>query len=230
MKQPAPAHPGLGSQTGYDKNLFLKTAVMLVTLTLAVFSQLGHAGGYSSIGVGLNYYTGQGHGYGNYGIRSFRGYPGFHGNGYKYGIYHNNGYNRIRHGYRYNRHYGYSGHNSKYYSTGDVAAALIVGGAIGYGIRYYQHRKYQNTTYVRTYSTGYSSPSSYDYSARYAGSYRPGLGTTRPAAMESGTATQNSGTPIRKLLKDLDGKCYEIRKNQLGDELRIQLQSWECNW
>jgi hypothetical protein len=215
--------------------------------TLCIFgillglSQVNHAGGFTSVSVGVNTHSGYGYGYGMHGISWRYTHPGYYGHrsfyrnntfGFRHDRYNSGGYGRYNHG------------GGSYYSSGDIAAALVIGGAIGYGIRYYQQRKRNHNTYpvtyFRTYSTlypsphptvypaGLTAPASYLYSARYAGSYHPV--TAVPTVSMPITVKSGSEEPVRRLLKDLDGKCYEIHRNALGDELRIRLQPRECNW
>lgn len=36
--------------------------------------------------------------------------------------------------------------------------------------------------------------------------------------------------PVRQLLKTLDGQCFEVQRNNKGEELRTELNAEQCNW
>ena len=81
---------------------------------------------------------------------------------------------------------------------------------IGYGVSYYQNRQ----RYYEPYHTARG----------YAYKVYPANVTTVE------TSQKTNVSPPKKLLKELDGGCYEIARNQFGDELKIQLEDWDCNW
>ena len=140
------------------------------------------------------------------------GYGG-HRHGYRYHGYKSHGHYGRRYGYAHRPHrpykprgyyhYGYRG-----YDSGDLAAAAFVGGLIGYGISSYRYR------HPRTYYSGNNTYTTY---------------------LPSGTSivqrqTVPQSPPARTLFRDRHGECFEIRRNNYGDELRIQLDRSECSW
>jgi hypothetical protein len=199
--------------------------VVVVTSVLAWSPGLLRADGDYSVRLGVNYSSGYGyhsghhksyqrrvhHGYNAYGYSGFNN--GFHGGhkgyGYKsnFGQGYGQGYRNNRSGHRTGYHH--SG-NHNYYSSGDLAAAAIIGGIIGYGVSYYQNRQ----RYYEPYHTARG----------YAYKVYPASVTTVE------TRQQIIVSPPKKLLKELDGRCYEIIQNKFGDELKVQLESWNCNW
>jgi len=168
---------------------------------------------------GVNYSSGYGYHSGHhksYQHRVNHGYRPYSSSRCKHGF--NRGHKGYAYksydGHRYGHRRYYSGHaqpgNRNYYSSGDVAAAAIIGGMIGYGVSYYQNRQ--------RYYEPYHTARGYAYKVY-------------PVSVKTGENSQETIVlPPKKRLKELDGSCYEIARNQFGDELKIQLQDWNCNW
>jgi len=205
------------------------TLITIVSSILLIASQGVRAeSNYSySFGFGYNHNTGHGskHGYGHQGYK----YKGYKNKAYKYGTRHNygNGYgnrhgyghkpgyghgHKYAHNYRHNPGYGYNyRYHGSHNNSGEIAGALLLGGAIGYGLS----NTRQHTSYYTNYHNYYRDPYLNSRDIVYPGSRRVPV-STAPAS--------------RRLYKDRDGNCSEIIRNSLGDELRIQLDPVECNW
>ena len=53
----------------------------------------------------------------------------------------------------------------------------------------------------------------------------------QPGTTTSGVYTQPAQTTVtRRLLRDINGNCFERKINSGGTELRIQLPATECDW
>lgn len=163
------------------------------------------------------------HGYGNYGSsgygsrhynrgfnRSYNRNNNFRrGNAYHYGGYSNRrGYNsfNISYGSGFGRYYG---NNYRYRNSGrgsgDFVGGLVLGSLLSYP-------RYRESSYERV-------------------SYR-----TRPVTQAREVVYRNnrtvttSATPKRRLLRDLQGDCFEVVISPNGDEIRSQLDSLECSF
>ena len=171
-------------------------------------------GTYISVGVG--YHSGHyGHrykpGYGHHGHKSHK----YKKHGYKSYGYHGRPHG---HGYRHHKRRGYHHYGYRGYSSGDLAAAALVGGLIGYGVSSY---RYQHRYKV------YRRPSGYHvYGGHSGNSYTTYAPSHTVVVKEKVVSTP----PARTLLKDRNGECYEIHRNALGDEIRVHLPSHDCNY
>lgn len=120
---------------------------------------------------------------------------------------------RVGSGYR-NFGYARPGYRYDYPYRTSYAGTAVSTGYFGYNTAYYQSQS--------SYYLPYHTLNGYPYAVY-------------PQNVEVDTAVdvtidlpETSGQ--RTLLKTADGLCYQIHKNQLGDELRIQLENRECNW
>ena len=215
---------------------------MRYTLIAVIFSSLlitsegiRAEGNYSySFGFGYSNNTGHGsrhgyggaHGYGHGGKRATRyGYQ--HGAGHQFGYGNRYGHgNRnghkpghgIRrgnfHNYRNNpgSSFGYSyRYHGGHHNSGEIAGAFLLGGVIGYGVS----NVHQRQSYYTQYNNYYRDPYLNSRDIVYPGSRREPVSTPSSS---------------RRLYKDRNGNCSEIVHNSFGDELRIQLDRFECNW
>tara|TARA_B110000858_G_scaffold77483_1_gene89789 strand:- start:27815 stop:28378 length:564 start_codon:yes stop_codon:yes gene_type:complete len=152
------------------------------------------------------------HGYGqhNYGS-NYRGHR--RANAYHYGSHKRNYRNYNRH---YNRHYG-SGFN------------------FSYGNYYSRHRGYDSGSFVGGLVLGslFNYPR---YSSRNVETivYRDAPATrVREIVYADQAQTRGTATPVasgRRLLRDLEGNCFERIVDEQGDEIRVQLEAQECNF
>lgn len=160
-------------------------------------------------------------GYGGYGAYS----PGQH-----------NYSNRYRNDYRGNRransyHYGSSGRRyNKNYSTGYGS-----GFTVSHGNYYSRHRGYDSGSFFGGLVLG----SLFNFSRRSSGyaqtvAYRnvPTISTREIVYVDQAQA-RSTATAVasgRRLLRDLQGNCFERIVDKQGDEIRVQLEAQECNF
>ena len=124
--------------------------------------------------------------------------------------YHNSYGRHYRRAYDY-PYYRHRGRHHRHHHSND-AAYLIGGLALGAILTstYYSTPRYARTDY---YPSRPSRPS------RRIVSYP----TER-------VVVRQSLTPGRHLLRDLDGRCWEKRRNDRGEELRVELPAEDCDW
>ena len=183
----------------------LKAAIILATVGIAMVLPPVSAAGGTHISVGVSYNGG------HYGHRYKHGYR--HRNNKSHDHY-GRGYS---HSYRHQKPHGYHHYGYRGYNSGDVAAAALVGGLIGYG-----NSKY---SYPHRYRV-YRKPGPYHVYRRYGGySYKSYVPTKTVVLREESAPAP----PARILLKDQNGDCFQIHRNALGDEIRVHLPSHECN-
>ena len=142
----------------------------------------------------------------------YKGYSGGyghggHGYGHSYGKSYGKHYGHSYRGYYghrgYRRHgYGHSSHHS------DEGAYLLGGLLIGAVLTDSYHR------------------------AQYKRAYPPERQVIyRTRIVESrAEPTAEIAAPGRHLFRDIEGNCFEIRRNDAGDELRSALPAEECDW
>lgn len=164
-----------------------------------------------------------------------RGYGGYGG----YGAYspgQRNYSNRYRNDYRGNRransyHYGSSGRRyNKNYSTGYGS-----GFTVSHGNYYSRHRGYDSGIFFGGLVLG----SLFNFSRRSSGYaqtvvYRnaPTISTREIVYVDQAQA-RSTATAVasgRRLLRDLQGNCFERIVDKQGDEIRVQLEAQECNF
>ena len=164
-------------------------------------------------------------GYGGYGAYS----PGQHN-------YSNRYRNNYRNDYRGNRransyHYGSSGRRyNKNYSTGYGS-----GFTVSHGNYYSRHRGYDSGIFFGGLVLG----SLFNFSRRSSGYaqtvvYRnaPTISTREIVYVDQAQA-RSTATAVasgRRLLRDLQGNCFERIVDKQGDEIRVQLEAQECNF
>lgn len=157
-------------------------------------------------------------GYGDYNFGQHNSRNNYRGNrrvnSYHYGArdrryrnYNNRNYNR-RYGGGFNFSYGnyYSRHRG--YDSGSFVGGLVLGSLFSYprhSTRNVETVVYRNAPATRTREIVYVDQSQT-------------RGTTAPVA---------SG---RRLLRDLEGNCFERIVDEQGDEIRVQLEAEECNF
>ena len=164
-------------------------------------------------------------GYGGYGAYS----PGQHN-------YSNRYRNNYRNDYRGNRransyHYGSNGRRyDKNYSTGYGS-----GFTVSHGNYYSRHRGYDSGSFFGGLVLG----SLFNFSRRSSGyaqtvAYRnvPTISTREIVYVDQAQA-RSTATAVasgRRLLRDLQGNCFERIVDKQGDEIRVQLEAQECNF
>ena len=185
-----------------------KTILILVTvttalLTQAAFADRGYARGYNN-----RHY--------DYG---YRGHRADFRRGYNRHFY-NSRYtrNRYRPGNRVNinvrnAYYGNRGYyrSRDSFNTGSFLGGLVLGSVLTYPRYNYVPR---NTYYYRAPTVRYST-------------YNPPVTVIKRSTT---LAPPPTVTPGRKLLRDLQGRCYEILQDENGDVLRIELEAEACNF
>ncbi len=147
------------------------------------------------------------------GGRGHGGYHGGHGNGH-YGHYRGHGgygYKGYRYAgygtywrgyrpYRYAPYYGYYNNNDN-----DEAAYLVGGLVVGSLLTNAYYRSQQTPVY-----------------------------TTQTVVQPAPVVVQSTQVVVqgqgRRLLRDLNGDCFERTTDAAGNELRTQLPASECNW
>ena len=141
-----------------------------------------------------------------------RGYNSWGYNSYYgYNRYDNRRYNSYHYGYRgrgysnyyNNRYYGRRHH----YDSGSFIGGLVLGSLFSYPR--YSSRRYDTVTY------------------RSAPVIRTREVVTVINSSPSNTAAVASG---RRLLRDLEGNCFERVVDEEGNEIRIQLDASECSF
>ena len=148
-----------------------------------------------------------------------RGYSDY---GYGYGGYRNSG----RHYYRSNRRvnsYHYPARDRRYRS----------GFSFSYGNYYPRHRRYDSGAFVGGLLLG----SLITYPRYPSRSYETvvyrNVPATRTREVVYVDRPSTASAPVasgRRLLRDLEGNCFERIVDEQGDEIRIQLEPEECNF
>ena len=144
--------------------------------------------------------------------------------------------NRYRNDYRGNRransyHYGSSGRRyNKNYSTGYGS-----GFTVSHGNYYSRHRGYDPGSFFGGLVLG----SLFNFSRRSSGyvetvAYRnvPTISTRAIVYVDQAQA-RSTATAVasgRRLLRDLEGNCFERIVDDQGNEIRVQLEAQECNF
>ena len=180
-------------------------------------------------------------GYDHYGYNSHYS-PRYNSPRYNRGNYHrpyNNFYSRranpYHYGYRDRRgdayiNFSYGNHYPRYrrrhYDSGAFFGGLVLGSLLSYPDNYpsYSSRRYSSPYY----SPQYYSPQYYDtvtYRSRPVTRSREVI-VVRELSVRSSTAVASG----RRLLRDLEGNCFERVVNARGNEVRIQLDSSECDF
>lgn len=140
-----------------------------------------------------------------------RGYNSFGYNNYsRYNRYNYRGYNSY--GYRGGSHYNFSYGNRYYgrhhgYDSGSFLGGLVLGSLLSYPR--YSSRNYGTVTY----------------------SSRPIIRTREVVYVNK--STSRNTTPVatgRRLLRDLEGNCFERIIDEEGNEIRVQLDASECSF
>ncbi len=133
------------------------------------------------------------------------GYKGHGHHGYGHHGYKHHGFKH--HGHHHHRRY--RSHQSAY-----LLGGLVLGSALTYAFtrpHYYSPRDYYYP-HRRHYGRYYSYPRRHVVHETRV--------IERPSYVVSG----------RHLHRDLEGHCFEIRRNEFGDELRTQLSTSQCDW
>lgn len=151
-------------------------------------------------------------GFNSWGVNHSYGYNRNFGWGYNRGFnrwgsrnynrYGGGSYFNVSYGNRYGR-YGYGRWGRRQYNGGDLLGGIVIGSLLTSSYRDYRDSR------------------SYDRVV-----YRQPVRTTREVVYVNESQPRvNSG---RKLLRDLDGNCFEISYNASGDEVRSQLDPSIC--
>lgn len=170
-----------------------------------------------------------------------RGYGAYSSGQHSYG-------NSFRNNYRGNRgvnsyHYGssrrdYGGNYSRNFSRNysrNFDRGYGRGFNFSYGNYYSRHRGYNSGSFFGGLVLGslFSYPR---YSSRNTETvvYRNAPTTrTREIVYVDRPQTRSAAAPVasgRRLLRDLEGNCFERVVDQQGDEIRVQLEAQECNY
>ncbi|MEX2469654.1 MAG: hypothetical protein WD396_07860 [Pseudohongiellaceae bacterium] len=132
------------------------------------------------------------------------------GNYFSFSFGSNHSYSRRQHNYRhYDRHYGR--HHDV--DAGAVLGGLVLGSLLTSSFRDYD-RDYDRPRNVRTYTSVRSTP----------------VIRTREVVYVNRDSAPRPTPSGRRLLRDLDGNCFEITRQADGDELRTQLDPSACNF
>ena len=137
------------------------------------------------------------------------------------------GYNRYSHRSRFNRHRGnyvsvsygrgwnsgwrHRRHNHSS-DVGTLVGGIVLGSLISNAVQDRHGPDYVTRT---VYRAPVSSPQAVRQTE---------VVYSRPAP------TPVTAVPNRRLLRDLQGDCFEITRNNAGDEIRVQLDSSECRF
>ena len=162
-----------------------------------------------------------------------RGYGAYSFAQHNYGSSYRNNYRGNRRGNSY--HYGSSRRNYNRSYNRNYNRGYRSGFNFSYGNYYSRHRGYDSGSFFGGLVLGslFSSPR---HSSRNVETvvYRDAPATrTREivyvdqAQTRSTTAAVASG---RRLLRDLEGNCFERIVDEQGDEIRVQLEAEECNF
>ncbi len=133
-----------------------------------------------------------------------RGYRDFQfGSRYRsYNSYHYSPYrNRGYIGFAYGGYPRYRYRNHRY-DAGSFVGGLVLGSLLSPG---YSHRHYDSVTYTR-----------------------PVTRTRRVIVRQAPATAASSAATGRRLLRDLEGNCYERITDEDGNEVRIQLEATAC--
>jgi hypothetical protein len=133
--------------------------------------------------------------------RHSRGYDRQHDYGFR-GSNYSYGYNR---GNYYNFSYGRR-HHGDHFSTGSFLGGLVLGSVLT--APRYSNRRYEDTYYRRT----------------------PVRRSSQVVVVNQGRPSNAVLTPQRRLLRDLEGRCYQIVRSENGDEIRTELEPESCNF
>ncbi len=99
--------------------------------------------------------------------------------------------------------YGYGRWGRRHFGGGDLLGGIVIGSLLANSYRdYNEPRRVERVVYSRPVST------------------------TRKVAYVN--RSQPAATSGRKLLRDLDGNCFEIAYNSSGDEVRTQIDPSVC--
>ena len=145
-------------------------------------------------------------GYNSWGYSNYSGYNRYYGRSYS------RGYNPYHYGYRRGRGYSNYYYGNRYYGghrydSGSFFGGLVLGSLLSYPR--YSSKRYNTVTYR-------SQP----------------VTQTREVVVVNNSTSGNS-TPVasgRRLLRDLEGNCFERVVDEEGNEIRIQLEASECNF
>lgn len=151
------------------------------------------------------------------------------------GYGHHNYGNKYRNNYRGNRrvnsyHYGSRDRNHRNYNR-----RYDSGFNFSYGNHYSPHRSYDSGSFLGGLVLGslFSYPR---HSSRNVETvvYRDAPATrAREIVYVDRSQTRSSAADVasgRRLLRDLEGNCFERIVDEQGDEIRVQLEAQECNY
>ena len=154
---------------------------------------------------------GYGHGYNRYNDYGYRGQRVDYRSGYNRHFRNDRFFNRYSHGNRVNINVRNSYYRQRgNFSTGSFLGGLVVGSVLSYP-RY--NYGYGNNYYYRAPNLRYST-------------YSPPVTVINRTTAVAPPAV----VPGRKLLRDLQGRCYEILQDESGNEIRIELEAEACSF
>lgn len=156
-----------------------------------------------------------GYGHGNFNHRGFdrrfdRGFYGTRANSFHYGSFSNRGRNNFV-SVSYGNHFGHRGWNNRRWNNGwnnrwnggDFVGGLVVGSLL---------------------TSSYAQPVVTERVVYRTAPVRQEVVYVNPQPRRVNAA------PRRKLLRDLQGNCYQIDTTSSGDEIRIELPPQECGF
>lgn len=161
-----------------------------------------------------------------------------HRRGYgDYGYGQHNYSSRYRNNYRGNRrvnsyHYGSRNYNSR---NRNFNRRYGSGFNFSYGNYYSRHRGYDSGSFVGGLVLGslFSYPRHTTRNVETVVYRNAPTTRTREIVYVDQSQNRNTGTAVasgRRLLRDLEGNCFERIVDEQGNEIRVQLEAEECNF
>lgn len=140
---------------------------------------------------------------------------------------HRRGYNSWSSGFNYNR--GYSSHRVNPYHYGDRGRRGGNYYNFSYGSRYGHYRRHDSGIFLGGLVLG----SLLSYPRTYERTVYRGVPAVETYARNGGNVRVYSSAPVasgRRLLRDLEGNCFERNVDEEGNEIRVQLDASECEF
>ena len=189
----------------------MKKFLMVLSIAAALFaSQSAWADGrhynrgYNNWGYNSGFRNGYRNNFNRYGFRNYSRYSPRHYAPYRYrggGNYFNISYGNFYPNYGFRRH--------RYYGAGDIVGGIVLGSLISSSIHNYQDSYRPREVERVVYRSG------------------PVRRTTESARVINRSTAAPGG---RRLLRDMQGNCFEVGVNANGDEVRTELDPANCNY
>ena len=224
-----------------NRSMFVALTVALLAVNPAASADgwRGQNGGHQNGGQMGGAPHGQTHG-SNWHSPNYAG-GSYHANGNYHGNYHGNyrgyPYAHVYHPYR--GYYGYAPHYAGYYPARPYyypyrphyyrPVAYPYYGYHGGYYPYYQHHNNNNHSDWPAYVAGgliVGALLTNAYNKSQANSYSNGYYSQQSAPTAAPVGTVQG----RRLLRDINGNCYERQTDNAGNEMRTELPASECNW